>query len=90
MFIYFWLDDDFNLKRYVIVSMVFVVFVLGLSFLICDLGVVFELVGVISVVVMVYILLFMCYIKLMMRSWRIYLVYGIVVFGMVVMIISVI
>jgi sodium-coupled neutral amino acid transporter 11 len=90
MFTYFWPDDDFNLKRHVIVSTALVASALGLSLLTCDLGAVFELVGATSAVAMAYILPPMCYIKLTTRSWRTYLAYGTVAFGTAVMIISVI
>lgn len=88
MFTYFWPDDDFNLKRHVIVSTALVSGAVALSLLTCDLGAVFELVGATSAVAMAYILPPMCYIKLTTRSWRTYLAYGTVVFGSAVMVIS--
>ncbi|KAK0386919.1 hypothetical protein NLU13_5232 [Sarocladium strictum] len=90
MFTYFWPDEDFNLKKHVVVSTALVAGALGLSLLTCDLGAVFELVGATSAVAMAYILPPMCYIKLTTRSWRTYLAYGTVAFGTAVMIISVI
>ncbi|KAH8169011.1 transmembrane amino acid transporter protein [Sarocladium implicatum] len=88
MFTYFWPDEDFNLKRHVIVSTALVSGAVALSLLTCDLGAVFELVGATSAVAMAYILPPMCYIKLTTRSWRTYLAYGTVVFGTAVMVIS--
>lgn len=62
----------------------------AVSLLTCDLGVVFELVGATSAVAMAYILPPMCYIRLTTRSWRTYVAYAVVVFGVAVMVISVI
>jgi sodium-coupled neutral amino acid transporter 11 len=90
MITYFWPDDEFNLRRHVVISTGLVASSLALSLLTCDLGAVFELVGATSAVAMAYILPPMCYIKLTTRSWRTYLAYATVVFGTAVMIISVI
>ncbi len=87
---YFWPNATFNLRRHIIVSTGLVGGATFLSLLTCDLGAVFELVGATSAVAMAYVMPPMCYIKLTTRSWRTYLAYGVVVFGGVVMVISVI
>ncbi|KAK2590995.1 hypothetical protein QQS21_011308 [Conoideocrella luteorostrata] len=90
MLTYWYPDEDFNLRRHVIFSTGLVVSATAISLLTCDLGIVFELVGATSAVAMAYILPPMCYIKLTTRSWRTYMAYAVVVFGVAVMVISVI
>ncbi|KAM0261101.1 hypothetical protein ACHAQJ_002362 [Trichoderma viride] len=90
MITYFYPDEPFDLRRHLIISTALVAGATMLSMLTCDLGVVFEFVGATSAVAMAYILPPMCYIKLTTRSWRTYLAAAIVVFGVVVMVISVI
>ncbi|KAM5348666.1 hypothetical protein ACJ41O_008490 [Fusarium nematophilum] len=90
MLTYFFPDEPFNMNRHLLFSTSLVVSALILSLVTCDLGAVFELVGATSAVAMAYILPPMCYIKLTTRSWRTYMAYAVVVFGMVVMVISVI
>ncbi|KAF4971016.1 hypothetical protein FZEAL_9938 [Fusarium zealandicum] len=90
MITYFFPDEPFNMNRHLLFSTSIVVSALVLSLVTCDLGAVFELVGATSAVAMAYILPPMCYIKLTTRSWRTYMAYAVVVFGMIVMVISVI
>ncbi|KAL3962289.1 hypothetical protein ACCO45_003812 [Purpureocillium lilacinum] len=90
MLTYWYPDEPFNLRRHLIFSTALVAGATGISLLTCDLGVVFELVGATSAVAMAYILPPMCYIKLTTRSWRTYMAYAVVVFGVAVMVISVI
>lgn len=90
MITYWWPDEPFNLRRHLIISTGLVAGSTFLSLLTCDLGAVFELVGATSAVAMAYILPPMCYIKLTTRSWRTYVAYAIVVFGALVMVISVV
>lgn len=90
MVTYFYPDEPFDLRRHLILSTALVAAATMLSMLTCDLGVVFELVGATSAVAMAYILPPMCYIKLTTRSWRTYVAAAIVVFGVAVMVISVI
>ncbi len=87
---YFWPDAPFNLRRHLVLSTGLVAAATFLSLVTCDLGAVFELVGATSAVAMAYILPPMCYMKLTTRSWRTYLAGAIVVFGGLVMVISVI
>lgn len=87
---YWWPDAPFNLRRHLVLSTSLVAGATFLSLVTCDLGAVFELVGATSAVAMAYILPPMCYIKLTTRSWRTYLAGAIVVFGGLVMVISVI
>lgn len=89
MLTYWFPDEAFNLRRHLVVSTGLVVGATAISLLTCDLGIVFELVGATSAVAMAYILPPMCYIKLTRPSWRTYLAYAIVAFGIAVMIISV-
>jgi sodium-coupled neutral amino acid transporter 11 len=90
MITYFYPDEPFDLRRHLILSTALVAGATTLSMLTCDLGIVFELVGATSAVAMAYILPPMCYIKLTTRSWRTYMAAAIVVFGVAVMVISVI
>lgn len=90
MLTYFFPDEPFNMNRHILFSTSLVASAMILSLVTCDLGAVFELVGATSAVAMAYILPPMCYIKLTTRSWRTYVAYGVVAFGTVVMVISVI
>ncbi|KAK7424298.1 hypothetical protein QQX98_000566 [Neonectria punicea] len=89
MLTYFFPDEPFNMNRHLLFSTSLVVSAMVLSLVTCDLGAVFELVGATSAVAMAYILPPMCYIKLTTRSWRTYMAYAVVVFGVIVMVISV-
>lgn len=90
MLTYWWPDDDFDMRRHLVLSTGLVAGATAISLLTCDLGVVFELVGATSAVAIAYILPPMCYIKLARPSWRTHLAHGVVAFGVVVMIISVV
>ncbi|KAJ2905242.1 Transmembrane amino acid transporter family protein [Zalerion maritima] len=86
----FWYrDKPFNLKIHVLFSTGLIAGAVAISLITCDLGVVFELVGATSASVLAYILPTLCYMKLSTRSWRTFLAGGIVVFGFVVMGISI-
>lgn len=88
MFNYFYPGEPFNLKLHLIFSTALVGSATVISLTTCDVGVVFELVGATSACAMAYILPPLCYIKLTTRSWRTYLAMAIVVFGTIVMCIS--
>ena len=88
MFNYYFPGEPFNMNLHLIFSTSLVVSAMALSLITCDLGVVFELVGATSACALAYILPPLCYIKLATRSWKTYLAMGIVVFGCVVMGIS--
>ncbi|KAL7942089.1 transmembrane amino acid transporter domain-containing protein [Trichoderma barbatum] len=90
MITYFYPDEPFDMRRHLIISTALVAGATTLSMLTCDLGIVFELVGATSAVAMAYILPPMCYIKLTTRSWRTYVAAAVVVFGVAVMVISVV
>ncbi|KKA27447.1 hypothetical protein TD95_004694, partial [Thielaviopsis punctulata] len=75
---------------HVLISTAHVVAALGISLSTCDLGALFELVGATSACVLAYILPPLCYIKLTTKSWRTYVAMGVVVFGSVVMLTTVI
>lgn len=87
---YWFPGERFNPNRHLIFTTSLVVTALTLSLLTCDLGAVFELIGATSACALAYILPPLCYIKLSTRSWRTGVAVGVVVFGVVVMVISVI
>ncbi|KAF4587660.1 Transmembrane amino acid transporter family protein [Ophiocordyceps camponoti-floridani] len=90
MLTYWFPDSAFDLKRHVLLSTGLVLSATALSLLTCDLGVVFELVGATSAVVMAYILPPLCYVRLATATgWRTCVAYLVVVFGVAVMAISV-
>ncbi|KAH6688569.1 transmembrane amino acid transporter protein-domain-containing protein, partial [Plectosphaerella plurivora] len=88
MFNYFTPNAPFNLRLHVLVSGGLVVSAMLISLMTCDVGSVFELVGATSACAMAYILPPLCYIKLTTRSWKTYAALAVVVFGSVVMVIS--
>ncbi|KAK1999997.1 transmembrane amino acid transporter [Colletotrichum falcatum] len=90
MFNYFFPGEPFNMNLHLIISSALVVSAMFISLITCDVGVVFELVGATSACAMAYILPPLCYIKLTTRSWKTYVAAGIVVFGTLVMVISLI
>lgn len=61
-----------------------------ISLMVCDLGAVFELIGATSACALAYILPPLCYIKLSQRSWKTIPAWICVVFGFLVMGISVV
>lgn len=90
MFNYFFPGEPFNMNLHLIFSSSLVVSAMIMSLVTCDVGAVFELVGATSACAIAYILPPLCYIKLSSRSWKTYLAGGIVVFGTVVMVITLI
>ncbi|WYZ36751.1 hypothetical protein EsH8_II_000257 [Colletotrichum jinshuiense] len=90
MFNYFFPGEPFNMNLHLIFTSALVVSAMAMSLLTCDVGAVFELVGATSACAMAYILPPLCYIKLTTRSWKTYVAAAIVVFGTLVMVISLI
>jgi len=90
MFNYWFPDAPFNMKLHLLFTTGLVVAAMVLSLLTCDIGTVFELVGATSAAAMAYILPPLCYIKLTTRSWKTYVAWVVVVFGCLVMGISVV
>uniref|UniRef100_L2GFR6 Amino acid transporter n=1 Tax=Colletotrichum fructicola (strain Nara gc5) TaxID=1213859 RepID=L2GFR6_COLFN len=90
MFNYFFPGEPFNMNLHLIFSSSLVVSAMIMSLVTCDVGAVFELVGATSACAIAYILPPLCYIKLSSRSWKTYVAGGIVVFGTVVMVITLI
>ncbi|KAI9829767.1 MAG: hypothetical protein M1819_006004 [Sarea resinae] len=85
---YWFLDEPWNPNRHLLFSTSLVVSAMALSLLTCDLGAVFELIGATSACALAYILPPLCYIKLSTRSWRTIPAWMCVIFGFVVMCIS--
>ncbi|KAF1991094.1 amino acid transporter [Aulographum hederae CBS 113979] len=85
---YYFPDEPFNPHRHLIFSTTLVLSAMGLSLFTCDLGSVFELIGATSACALAYILPPLCYIKLSTRSWKTVAAYICVVFGCIVMGIS--
>ncbi|KAF2995779.1 hypothetical protein E8E14_002112 [Neopestalotiopsis sp. 37M] len=85
---YWFPGEPFNMNLHLIFSSALVVSAMTVSLITCDLGVVFELVGATSACALAYILPPLCYIKLSSRSWKTYVAWAVVVFGCVVMAIS--
>ncbi|EKD16626.1 transmembrane amino acid transporter [Drepanopeziza brunnea f. sp. 'multigermtubi' MB_m1] len=88
MFNYWFPDDPFNMNLHIIFSSALVVSAMTLSLITCDLGAVFELIGATSACALAYILPPLCYLKLSTRSWKTGPAIACVVFGCVVMAIS--
>ena len=76
------------MNLHLIFSTSLVVSSMVLSLITCDLGAVFELIGATSACALAYILPPLCYIKLSTRSWKTVPAVACVVFGFVVMGIS--
>jgi solute carrier family 38 (sodium-coupled neutral amino acid transporter), member 11 len=85
---YWFKNEPFNPHRHLIFSTSLVVSAMTLSLLTCDLGAVFELIGATSACALAYILPPLCYIKLSTRSWKTIPAVICVVFGAIVMGIS--
>jgi solute carrier family 38 (sodium-coupled neutral amino acid transporter), member 11 len=85
---YWYPDEPFSLGRHLVVSTGLIVAATGISLVMCDVGAVFDLVGATSACALAYILPPLCYIKLSSRSWKTYVAVVVVVFGFVVMFIS--
>lgn len=85
---YFFADKPYHFARHVIFSTALVVTALSISLITCDLGAVFEIIGATSACALAYILPPLCYIKLSTRSWRTIPAVACIVFGVGVMVVS--
>jgi sodium-coupled neutral amino acid transporter 11 len=85
---YWFPGEPFNMNLHLLFSTSLVVSSMVLSLITCDLGAVFELIGATSACALAYILPPLCYIKLSTRSWKTIPAVACVVFGFVVMGIS--
>jgi len=85
---YYFPGEPFSMNLHLLFTTSLVFSAMVLSLLTCDLGSVFDLVGGTSAAAMAYILPPLCYVKLTTRSWRTYAAWGVVVFGCVVMAMS--
>lgn len=86
---YYFPGEPYNPNRHLIFTTSLVISAMTLSLLTCDLGVVFELVGATSACALAYILPPLCFIKLTKRrTWETYAAWVCIVFGCVVMGIS--
>ncbi|KAF8862397.1 transmembrane amino acid transporter [Acephala macrosclerotiorum] len=88
MFNYWFPNEPFNMNLHLIFSTSLVVSAMTLSLVTCDLGAVFELIGATSACALAYILPPLCYLKLSTRSWKTVPAITCVVFGVLVMGIS--
>ncbi|KAF6238194.1 hypothetical protein HO173_003828 [Letharia columbiana] len=87
---YWFPNEPHNPNLHLILTTSLVVAAMTLSLITCDLGAVFELIGATSACALAYILPPLCYIKLSTRSWKTIPAILCVVFGMIVMTISLI
>jgi solute carrier family 38 (sodium-coupled neutral amino acid transporter), member 11 len=85
MFGFWFPNEPFDQAKHLIFTTSLVVTAMTLSLFTCDLGGVFELIGATSACALAYILPPLCYIKLSTRSWRTWVSWVCVVFGFVVM-----
>ena len=85
---YWFPDEPWDPNRHLIFTSALVVSAMALSLVTCDLGAVFEMIGATSACALAYILPPLCYIKLSTRSWKTVPACACVVFGVVVMSIS--
>lgn len=85
---YYFPGEPFNMNLHLILSSSLVVSAMGISLITCDVGAVFDLVGATSACALAYILPPLCYIKLSTPSWRTWMAWAVVVFGTVVMVVS--
>ena len=85
---YWFPDEQWQPNRHLIFTTSLLVSAMTLALLTCDLGAVFELIGATSACALAYILPPLCYLKLSTRSWRTVPAYACVVFGVIVMGIS--
>jgi sodium-coupled neutral amino acid transporter 11 len=81
-------DKPYHFARHLIFSTGLVVSALAISLITCDLGAVFEIIGATSACALAYILPPLCYIKLSTRSWRTIPAVACIVFGVGVMVVS--
>ena len=85
----YWVPNEpFNMNLHMILTTSLVVIAMTMALITCDLGSVFELVGATSACALAYIFPPLCYVKLSKRSWRTYVAIACVIFGFVVMAIS--
>ena len=84
----YWFDGEFDPNRHLIFTSSLVVSATFISLLTTDLGIVFELVGASSAAVLAFVFPPLCYIKLSTKSWRTWIAWCCIIFGMAVMIIS--
>lgn len=87
---YWFPDERWNPNRHLIFTTSLVITAVTFSLITCDLGAVFELIGATSACALAYILPPLCYIKLSSRSWRTIPAAICIVFGVIVMGISLI
>lgn len=88
---YYFPDEPYNPHRHLIFTTALVLTSMALALITCDLGSVFELIGATSAAALAYIFPPLCYIKLSSASRREKIpAYACVVFGLVVMGVSVI
>ncbi|MCJ1313439.1 hypothetical protein MMC25_007117 [Agyrium rufum] len=87
---YWYPNEEWNRNRHLLFTTALVLSAVLLSLLTCDLGAVFELIGATSACALAYILPPLCYIKLTRRSWKTVAAAVCAVFGVCVMIISVV
>lgn len=85
---YWFPGEPWNPNRHLIFTSALVVSAMALSLLTCDLGAVFEMIGATSACALAYILPPLCYMKLSTRSWKTVPACMCIVFGAVVMSIS--
>lgn len=90
MFNFWFPDEAFDHAKHLIFTTMLVVTAMVLSLFTCDLGAVFELIGATSACALAYILPPLCYIKLSSPSYKTGIAWACVVFGFVVMAITVI
>lgn len=89
MTLYYFPGESFNPNRHLIFTTSLVISAMSMALITCDLGVVFELVGATSACALAYILPPLCYVKLTKRrTWETYACYVCIVFGCIVMGIS--
>ena len=82
---YWFPDEPFEYTKHLIFTTSLVITSMTLSMFTCDLGAVFELIGATSACALAYILPPLCYIKLTKKSWKTGVAWACVVFGFVVM-----
>lgn len=88
---YYFPGEAYQPNRHLIFTTSLVVSAMTTSLITCDLGVVFELVGATSACALAYILPPLCYLKLSRRrTWERYAAYACILFGSIVMVISLI
>lgn len=87
---YFFPEEPYKPTRHLALSTGLVIGAMSISLLTCDLGAVFELIGATSACALAYILPPLCFIKLSTRSWKTIPAVGCIVFGLAVLIVSLI